>query len=356
MTDATALALHDSNMDLWLSYIEKFRKKQTSFWFYIVDAQTGQGLQGAEFTLLHQNKVIFESYSNHTGAVWFPPLREGDYLLEEKKAPQAYATDTRQFTLQVDYFGSIQIDQKPVAEFVIAYYSCNVERFAGENNGLHSRERLPEETFTVTAALAVGSENEMVQVCGNSALYEIFFRKLEMQTRRPLAGAVFELLEGNIVLYTAVSNENGQVHFGSFPPGIYVLRERRAPRGYRISKHAYTAVVAPDGTVTIDGTPAEQMEIYSRQTQGNITVHKYVQKLEPVYGAKFALMKEEVVVTQANTDEQGQAYFEKIPPGEYTLVQLVENGVATQESYAVTVSKSGAVAVDGKRTNELRLT
>lgn len=39
------------SMELWLSYIEKSPRNQTPFMFYVVDADTGYGLKGAEFSL-----------------------------------------------------------------------------------------------------------------------------------------------------------------------------------------------------------------------------------------------------------------------------------------------------------------
>ena len=38
------------SMELWLSYIEKSSRNQTPFMFYVVDADTGYGLKGAEFS------------------------------------------------------------------------------------------------------------------------------------------------------------------------------------------------------------------------------------------------------------------------------------------------------------------
>ena len=39
--------------------------------FYVVDADTGYGLKGAEFSLFQRDELVFGSYSNRSGAVWF---------------------------------------------------------------------------------------------------------------------------------------------------------------------------------------------------------------------------------------------------------------------------------------------
>ena len=47
------------NMELWLSYIEKSPRNQTPFMFYVVDADTGYGLKGAEFSLFQRDELVF---------------------------------------------------------------------------------------------------------------------------------------------------------------------------------------------------------------------------------------------------------------------------------------------------------
>ena len=58
-------------MELWLSYMETSSKNQTPFMFYAVDADTGYGLKGAEFSLFQRDELVFGSYSNRSGLYGF---------------------------------------------------------------------------------------------------------------------------------------------------------------------------------------------------------------------------------------------------------------------------------------------
>ena len=81
------------SMELWLSYIEKSPRNQTPFMFYVVDADTGYGLKGAEFSLFQRDELVFGSYSNRSGAVWFPA--GGTVSTKRSKATKTICTGKR---------------------------------------------------------------------------------------------------------------------------------------------------------------------------------------------------------------------------------------------------------------------
>ncbi|MFQ9441212.1 MAG: collagen binding domain-containing protein, partial [Acutalibacteraceae bacterium] len=109
-------------------------------------------------------------------------------------------------------------------------------------------------------------------------------------------------------------NEKGEINFGSFAPGTYTLKEQIPPSGYHINEHEDTVVVAQDGMVTIDDMPVEYARIRDKKEQEQITVRKYVQRLEPERGVTFQLSQNNVMVACADTNEQG-AYFHDMKPG-----------------------------------------
>lgn len=396
------------SMELWLSYIEKSPRNQTPFMFYIVDADTGYGLKGAEFSLYQHDKLIFGSYSNRWGAVWFPPLQEGLYQLKEAKSPKQYIPEKEMFQMYVDYNGNICIEGIPAARFqivhkrregqqasfsVIKYDIRNGKRlegavfelcrnqvpvatstsdadgfvhFYGLSEGVYQLNEIcpPEGYMKLTDThIVVVADDDTVTIDGYAAeyasignkpiLYDIFFQKQDELTGEPLEGAVFELLQGGIVLYTAISNEKGEINFGSFAPGTYTLREQKPPTGYYINEHEYTVVVAQDGMVTIDDMPVECVRISDKKEQELITVRKYIQRLEPISGVTFQLNQNNITIASADTNEQGEAYFTNIKSGTYMLIQLAKDGQSTEEKHTVTIDESGTVIIDNQVTNVL---
>lgn len=396
------------SMELWLSYIEKSPRNQTPFMFYVVDADTGYGLKGAEFSLFQHDELVFGSYSNRSGAVWFPPLREGLYQLKEAKPPKQYVPEKEAFQMYVDYNGNICIEGVPAARFQVFYkrspeqqasfsvikYDIRTGKrlegavfelcrnhvpiatstsdadgfvqFYGLSEGVYQLNEIcpPEGYMKVSDThIVVVANDGTVTIDGYAAeyasignkpiLYDIFFQKQDELTGEPLEGAVFDLLHGGIVLYTAISNEKGEINFGSFTPGTYTLREQKPPAGYHINEHEYTVVVAQDGMVTIDDMPVEYARISDKKEKEWITVRKYVQRLEPESGVTFQLSQNDVTIASADTNEQGEAYFHDMEPGTYMLIQLTHDGQSTGEKHTVMIEESGTVIIDNQVTNIL---
>ncbi len=397
-----------SSIEQWLSYIEKSPGNKNPFMFYIVDADTGFGLKGGKFSLFQNGELVFGSYSNRTGAVWFPPLREGMYQLKEAKPPEQYIPEKESFQMYVDYNGNICIEGIPAARFQIYHKRTGGQKvsfslikydirsgkrlegavfelchnhvpiatsisdaegfvqFYGLSEGIYQLNEIsPPEGYMKVADthIVVVANDGTVTIDGYAAeyasignkpiLYDIFFQKQDELTGEPLEGAVFDLMQDGVVLYTAISNEKGEINFGSFTPGIYTLKEQRPPAGYRINEHDYTVVVAQDGTVTIDDIPVEKARISDKKGQERITIRKYIQRLEPVSGVTFQLNQNDVTVASAHTNEQGEAYFSDIKPGTYVLTQLAQDGQSTEEMHTVTIDESGTVTIDNQVTNVL---
>lgn len=395
------------NTDQWLSYIEQSSCKAATFMFYIVDIDTGYGLHGAEFAIMKNEEIVFESYSNRSGAVWFPLLKEGTYTLKELSYPEQYIPEKYEFSVHVDYNGNITIDgvpvcrfkiqhklQKETASFTIIIYDvrsgirldgavfalCQDEKVLAteisDKDGLITFHNLSDGVYNLVeqqppvgyirnsgSHVVVVANDGTVTIDGHVAeqasignkpiLYDIFFVKQDEQTGEPLQGAVFELLEDSVVLYTAVSNEKGEINFGSFAPGTYLLREQKPPTGYLTNKHAYTVVVAQDGGVTIDGIPTERVTIGDKRQEAAITVRMFKENREIMAGVAFQLLREEMIVQEVCADENGEVIFMDIEAGTYKLVQLDEEGNAVKTTHTLHVSDTGVMTIDDRETNEL---
>ena len=358
--------------------------------------------------MFQRDELVFGSYSNRSGAVWFPPLREGLYQLKEAKPPKQYVPEKEIFQMYVDYNGNICIEGVPASRFQVFHKRSSEQQasfsvikydirtgkrlegavfqlcqnhvpvatstsdangfvqFYGLSEGVYQLNELcPPEGYMKVADthIVVVANDGTVTIDGYAAeyasignkpiLYDIFFQKQDELTGEPLEGAVFDLLHGGIVLYTAISNEKGEINFGSFTPGTYTLREQKPPAGYHINEHEYTVVVSQDGMVTIDDMPVEYARISDKKEKERITVRKYVQRLEPESGVTFQLSQNDVMVASADTNEQGEAYFHDMKPGTYMLIQLTHDGQCTGEKHTVVIEENGTITIDNQVTNIL---
>ncbi|MEI3552605.1 MAG: SpaA isopeptide-forming pilin-related protein [Acutalibacteraceae bacterium] len=94
-------------------------------------------------------------------------------------------------------------------------------------------------------------------------------------------------------------------------------------------------------------------ESSDKKEQEQITVRKYVQRLEPERGVTFQLSQNDVMIASADTNEQGEAYFHDMKPGTYMLIQLTHDGQSTGEKHTVMIEESGTITIDNQVTNIL---
>ena len=255
-------------------------------------ASSGAPLAGAEFTLSDGRTAV----SDADGAGDFGPLPPGRYTMKETAAPAGYAPNDHEYTVLVTADGSILVDGTPLSGFRVE----NVRQSA-----------------------------------------ELSFQKRDKNAGTPLAGAEFTLSGGR----TAVSDADGTVRFDGLAPGTYTLTESRSPDGYLPNPTVYTVVVAPDGTVTIDGkdpagfvvadTPYPVLKFLKYDASTNA----------PLAGAEFTLSDGRTAVSQEN----GLVYFGPVAPGLYTLTESRSpDGYEPNDAeYSVRVQDNGVILIDG---------
>jgi LPXTG-motif cell wall-anchored protein len=85
------------------------------------DADTGAALASAEFDILDQDgKVVDHLKTNSEGTITSKTLPEGDYTVQETKAPKGYEISDKKYTVHLDYEhaqkGVVSLDVTNVAE------------------------------------------------------------------------------------------------------------------------------------------------------------------------------------------------------------------------------------------------
>lgn len=194
--------------------------------FQKINPVTNGNVEGAVFKLTgisdYDNDYTLYAKSNKIGRVSFKNIDMGTYELKEVEAPEGYIKNKTVFTVKIDENGRVSMfdgDKKLEMN--------NADIYEIENEPYHSVRFLKSSTY------------------GDNIYLE---------------GAEFNLSGisdyGTNVNMTAVSGkaeDGGLVIFDGLEPGIYTLKETKAPEGHYLDEKPYKVTLKKDGTFTIDG-------------------------------------------------------------------------------------------------------
>ncbi|MBC3887121.1 hypothetical protein GH810_02205 [Acetobacterium paludosum] len=141
----------------------------------------------------------------------------------------------------------------------------------------------------------------------------------------PLSGAEFGLYDAaGTLVKTAVSNDEGLVHFAEVPYGSYTIKEVTAPTGYTLSDAAATASVTADN-LNVKGNPYTVVNTRSTSPilSGSIELKKTDVNFNPLFGAEFGLYDAAgTLVKTAVSNDEGLVHFAEVPYGSYTIKEV----------------------------------
>lgn len=194
--------------------------------FQKINPVTNGSVEGAVFKLTgisdYDNDYTLYAKSNKIGRVSFKNIDMGTYELKEVEAPEGYIKNKTVFTVKIDENGRVSMfdgDKKLEMN--------NTDIYEIENEPYHSIRFLKSSTY------------------GDNIYLE---------------GAEFNLSGisdyGTNVNMTAVSGkaeDGGLVIFDGLEPGVYTLKETKAPEGHYLDEKPYKVTLKKDGTFTIDG-------------------------------------------------------------------------------------------------------
>ena len=239
--------------------------------------------KGFVFGLYNDDDICFDG-----GAIWTDTLvatgatdtrgkltfsgrfPHGDYYVKELAAPKGWKLNAERFEITLDPAAAV--------------------------NGV------------VSVALPDAVHNELIYT-------SVTLTKTDITGGQALPGALIEVRdEAGEIVYRAYTDANGQIPEILVVPGTYTFRETLAPSGYALSKAELSFTVHADGSVTGDTVIRDD---YTR-----FSLRKQDENGNPLAGVAFTLTQDDgSSFFTAVTDEHGAATFERIPYGDYTIVE-----------------------------------
>jgi len=322
-----------------------------------VDAITRDPLAGAVIEVRTVDNKLVESYTtDNSGTITTKALDPGFYLIVETKAPDGYVLDKTPQTVEMKegQESVITVENMPetiikvyktdstngnplrYAEFEIIRYSDNQSLgfiTTDETGWAHSQTLAPGEYIVKETKAPTGysidpTEHRVTVVKGQNAILRLtnapgtslHISKVDKVTRKPLAGAEFELRydtgHGDCTyIGTYITDENGMIHTEPLTPGFYMIKETHAPDGYDILEEEvrYCVKAGEYNQVIIENVP-----------MGTLIVRKIDSKTgEPIAGAVFKVENADRkdLVGLKETDANGEAIFTGLKEGFYLVTE-----------------------------------
>lgn len=183
--------------------------------------------------------------------------------------------------------------------------------------------------------------------------------KKDVSTGVLIPDCTFEILdESGTQIVTGVTDENGVAHF-NLGYGKYFYREIAAPEIYEINDTPYPFEITEEG-VTF------KAEMTDKKKTGSIKVTKFTVENRNIEGIKFIATgiseSNKDIKLEAETDENGVAFFDKLVVGKYIISEdgsTVPAAYLTADEQEVTVeyNKTAEVSFENiEKTGEIKVT
>ena len=261
------------------------------------DAQTGQPLSGAEFTVRVKSTgaAVATLTTNAQGEATSALLPYGVYTVTESIVPNGY----------IDSGFSVTIN--------------------GTENG---------KTYVIEA------ENQPMQ--GG-----IRITKTDKQDGSPLSGVIFDIYQGSTKVGSMTTNTSGVAVSGDLPAGSYTVKERSLPVGYMGELVSLNCSVE-SGKLTDLSATNQPIQVKIKIIKSDALTH------EPLSGAEFTVKRKDtgVAVEILTTNAQGEAVSGWLPYGEYIVT---ESKVLTWGTYKVEETVVPVHYVDNHYSTEVTI-
>ena len=252
-----------------------------------IDSKTKKGLAGATFVLYDNSGKQITTWTSTTGAHIIQNLPNGTYKLKETKAPAGYKIS------------------KELTTFTISDTKRNI---------------------------AIKVENTLYS--------KVSIIKIDSKTKVALAGAEFVLYDNSGKKITSWTS-TGKAHvIQNLPNGTYILKETKAPAGYKISKESTTFTISDtnrDVTVKVENTALTKL----------VNIVKIDKSTgQPLAGAHLIVKNEkgETIADFVSTEEP--YVIKDLADGKYSVyeVEAPDGYKKSEATYYFTISDGNTVA------------
>ena len=347
-----------------------------------VDAETGEPLAGAVFTVTHSDgKLVGEYLSDANGMVVIENLPEGTYIIEEIQPPEGYLLDgeNSKKTVNLSFENSQEVVFRDFAKPKLLIRKIDVDTGEPLEGAVIrvSRRGSSEYTEVTTGkdgtALLEGLEEDWYQVqeirspegyildstvhdveliagqtatvvLTNSKEPGLTIKKVDAETGEPLPGAVFRVTMPNGSIKDVTTDENGIAHLIDLESGEIIVKEIRAPEGYLLDETEHHVRLESGKTAEITLKNSKEPSLTIRKID---SVTK-----QPMAGVKFSIsVKNGKPLGEFLTDENGEIHLSGLECDLEAGTILVIKEISTLDGYLLDEAEKEVLLEADKATS-----
>lgn len=316
-----------------------------------IDKDTGKPLQGVVFQGFKDGKSIGYFTTGADGKFTIPYADSGTYTFKEYHTLAGYVLNKEPITIEhttngnVDLvvdntvqkkFEVIKVDSQtkqpiPGVQFRIWRDATLLGDYTTDENGKITIEKAPAGTYKVQEAATLQEyilNDKSVEIehtsdkpteitIENTKKPGLSIQKIDAETRKPLANAVFKLsrANGDIIKESIVTDSNGKALIEGLDAGDYVVTEVTAPGGYILDGNSRTVSLEAGETYTLT--------IENRKKPGLLIKKVDAETKKPLAGASFKVTRGDgsIVRENATTDVDGIAHLPELETGTYIITE-----------------------------------
>lgn len=339
------------------------------------DALTGKPIAGVKFSVYASSALVGSMTTDANGVATLNGLEPGSYIVKEDALPTGYAGElvVLEATVVSDVTCELQATNTPStskirivktdamngaalagAEFTITdNVGVVVAAITTDEDGVAITDWLTYGTYTVTETKApehyVNSGfAETVDAHEDGKTYEfvvsnaptkggIRLTKTDGETGAFLAGVKFNIYQGDTLITTMTTDENGVASCDNLERGTYLVKEDALPEGYSGELVVLEATVQSDAVTELHAVNCKSKSQIRIIKTDDLTG-------EAVSGAEFTVTDESGnVAAVITTDATGEAVTDWLPYGIYTVseTKTPEHYVTSDWSETVAAFENG---------------
>ena len=324
------------------------------FGIYKIDEETREPIQGVTFEIWKDGRLLGNYTTDEHGRIWLPYAEPGTYQAKEIVTDPRYVLNETTFTIEnnSEYPTFFTIPNTRKKDIIVKKIDLDTGKpmqgvvFEGFKDGrsIGMFTTGPDGTFTIDYAdpgtykfverhTLAGYElstqvlegehttdRDLVLTLDNVEQKSFIVKKIDSETKEPLAGVQFKIWRDGILLGDYTTDENGRIEIKNAPAGTYKVQEAKTLKEYILN----------DEVLEIEHTTAKDTELTVENTRRpGLLIQKIdAETRKPLKDAVFQLKKAngDMVKEDVITGEDGTAFIEGLEAGDYIVTEITAPG------------------------------